>query len=266
MTQTGSRAAAEADVRTVPVCGLPVAVLDYGRAVELILGWAEDRETVYAVEAANTHVAAQSRRDKEFGAAMDRFDLVCPDGMPLVWAANHQIPHEERMRDRVYGPTLMLRTIKASEKEPVRHFFLGGRESTLKKLEARFKEDCPDAVLAGAYSPPFGEWPEDEFERICEKIRESGSNIIWVSLGCPKQEMWIGQHKDRMPPGVYLGVGAAFAFHAGEVRQAPLFLQRIGMEWFYRLLMEPRRLFRRYLVNNALFIGYWLADTMKRND
>ncbi|MDE0595059.1 MAG: WecB/TagA/CpsF family glycosyltransferase [Akkermansiaceae bacterium] len=266
MSDLKSEAAAKAGVRTVPICGLPIAVLDYARAVEIILTWAQDRERAYAVEAANTHVAAQSRYDKAFGAAINRFDLICPDGMPLIWAANHQIPEEERMSDRVYGPNLMLRTIEASVGTPVRHFFLGGKKSTLEKLEARFAKDCPGAELGGSYSPPFGAWPDDEFERICERIRETRSNVIWVGLGCPKQETWIGNHKNRLPPGVYLGVGAAFAFHAGELKQAPPFLQRIGMEWSYRLLMEPRRLFKRYLVNNALFVGYWLADTIKRDD
>lgn len=248
------------DIRTVSVCGLPVAVLDYDMAIDHIFNWALRGDTSYAVEAANTHVAALSRHDEEFGAAMKRFDLICPDGMPLIWAANHGLPEEQRMNDRVYGPTLMLRAIEKSESTAgIRNFFLGGKESTLEKLEERFSGEH----LAGSYSPPFGDWPEDEFDRICTRIKESGANVIWVGLGCPKQEKWIGQNKDRLPPGVYLGVGAAFAFHAGEVSQAPAFLQRIGMEWFYRLLMEPRRLFRRYLVNNTLFIKYWIMDTVK---
>lgn len=251
-------------VRTVPVCGLPVAVLDYAGAVEAIFGWARRQDRAYAVEAANTHVAALARRDEEFGSAMSRFDLVCPDGMPLVWAANYTLSEDDRMKDRVYGPTLMLRAIEASEKEAdIGHFFLGGMESTLESLENRFSEDHPNARLAGSYSPPFGEWPEAEFERICDHIRQSGANIVWVGLGCPKQEKWIAKNLDRLPPAVYLGIGAAFAFHAGEVSQAPMMLQRIGMEWLYRLLMEPRRLFRRYLVNNTLFVTYWVKDTMR---
>lgn len=254
------------DVETIPVCGLPVAVLDYDQAVHRILAWAAAGDRAYAVEAANTHVAAMARSDADFGAAMARFDLVCPDGMPLVWAVNHCLPAERRLGDRVYGPTLMLRTIEASQGDSgIRHFFLGGTESTLAKLEARFVQDCPGAVLAGSYSPPFGDWPEDEIERICERIAAVRGNVIWVGLGCPKQEKWIGRNKDRLPPGVYLGIGAAFAFHAGEVRQAPAVVQRLGMEWAYRLAMEPRRLWKRYLVNNTRFIKYWLADAVKED-
>ncbi|RYD26389.1 MAG: glycosyltransferase, partial [Verrucomicrobiaceae bacterium] len=118
------------------------------------------------------------------------------------------------------------------------------------------KDRFPGAVIAGAYSPPFGEWPAEEHERIFQLIRDSGASLIWVGLGCPKQERWIARFKDRLPPGVYFGIGAAFAFHANRVRQAPAFLQKIGMEWAFRMLTEPRRLFRRYLVNNSLFLWY----------
>ena len=256
--KSGSRRA----IPTVLICGLPVGVLDYDTAVDCIFTWAREGGSVRAVEAANTHVAALTRHDREFGAAMARFDLVCPDGMPLVWAANHALPEEKRMTDRVYGPTLMLRALDAdNENGEIRHFFLGGSETTLEKLGERFS-----GRFVGSYSPPFGSWPEDEFERICDKIRAVNANVIWVGLGCTKQEKWIADNKDDLPPGVYLGVGAAFAFHAGEVPQAPHFLQRIGMEWLYRMAMEPRRLFRRYMVHNTLFIRYWLSDTIRGDD
>ncbi|NNC90701.1 MAG: WecB/TagA/CpsF family glycosyltransferase [Akkermansiaceae bacterium] len=247
--------------QTVPVCGLPVAVLDYRQAVRQIMDWAAHGDRAYAVEAANTHVAALTRSDPEFEAAMKRFDLVCPDGMPLVWAANLSLPPGARMDDRVYGPNLMLRAIEASSGEPsIRHFFLGGEQRTLDRLGERFAADCPESVVAGSYSPPFGTWPDDEFERICGKISECGANVIWVGLGCPKQELWIAQNKDKLPPGVYLGVGAAFAFHAGEVRQAPYWLQRFGLEWAFRLLQEPRRLWGRYSKYNTIFVREFLRD------
>lgn len=253
-------------IETVPVCGLPVAVMDYEHAVNQILTWAATGNDAYAVEAANTHVVALHRSDSEFGQAMARFDLICADGMPLVWAANRALPPERRMTDRVYGPNLMLQTIETSQGwKGIRHFLLGGKESTLEKLETRFEAGCPDAMMAGSYSPPFGDWPDDEIDRICGKIADSDSNVIWVGLGCPKQEMWIARHKDRLPAGVYLGVGAAFAFHAGEVRQAPELLQRAGLEWAYRLMIEPRRLWRRYLVNNTRFIKFWLTDALKKS-
>jgi N-acetylglucosaminyldiphosphoundecaprenol N-acetyl-beta-D-mannosaminyltransferase len=262
---TGRRAphAEISDLETVEVIGVKVAVLDYARAVQVILEWAEKGDRAYGVAAANTHVAALARHDRAYGAALGRFDLICPDGMPLRWSVNHSMPESQRLRDRVYGPTLMLKTLEGSDGlDHIRHFLLGGEERTLEKLGERMQEEFSGPQLAGSYSPPFGEWPEDEFERICGKITESGANVVWVGLGCPKQELWIGNNLHRLPPAVYLGVGAAFAFHAGEVRQAPAIVQRAGMEWCYRLVMEPRRLWRRYLVHNSLFIRYWVHDTL----
>ena len=251
-------------MQTVSVIGLPVAATDYQGAVAWILEHAAKGDRAYAVEAANTHVAALSRSDGAFGRAMSRFDLICPDGMPLVWSVNAGLGQDSKLTDRVYGPTLMLEALRATDaaSQGFRHFLLGGKESTLAALETSFTEKFPRAVIAGIHSPPFGEWPEDEFDTICRKITASGANLIWVGLGCPKQEHWIAAHKDRLPPGVYFGIGAAFAFHAGEVRQAPPLLQRLGLEWIYRLLMEPRRLFRRYFTYNSLFIYYTLRDRM----
>ena len=251
-------------MRTHSVIGLPLACTDYAGAVAWILEKAADRGTTYAVEAANTHVAALARSDPDFGDTMRRFDLIVPDGMPLVWSLNAALPPEQRLGDRVYGPTLMLETLRASAGCPeFRHFLFGGKESTLDKLHESFVERFPGVAIAGSYSPPFGEWPDDEFDRICRKIRDSGANLIWVGLGCPKQEHWIARHKDRLPPGVYFGIGAAFAFHAGEVSQAPALLQKFGLEWAYRIAAEPRRLFKRYFTYNSLFLWYSLRDRMK---
>jgi len=250
-------------MRTLSVIGLPLACTDYAGAVEWILERATSAQTALAVEAANTHVAALARSDAAFGAAMSRFDFIVPDGMPLVWSINAELPPNQRLTDRVYGPTLMLETLKATASRPeFRHFLLGGKESTLAKLETSFSERFPGVSIARTYSPPFGEWPEEEFERICALIRESGANLIWVGLGCPKQEHWIARNKDRLPPGVYFGIGAAFAFHAGEVSQAPAVLQRLGLEWAYRIAAEPRRLFKRYFTYNSLFLWYTLRDRM----
>ncbi|MGJ8672981.1 WecB/TagA/CpsF family glycosyltransferase [Rubritalea sp.] len=261
---------------TVDVIGLPVAVIDYASAIAWVFEKALQDDCAYAVEAANTHVAALARHEKDFGEVMSKFDLICPDGMPLIWAINRALAKgksvEEKegsghtcesvkltgkLTDRVYGPTLMLKAIEASsENKKLKHFFLGGAQSTLDKLHQRFQKEYPASQITGSYSPPFGDWAEDEFERIREKIVESGANLIWIGLGCPKQERWIAAHKEQLPPGCYFGIGAAFAFHAGEVDQAPSWMQSIGMEWFYRLCKEPRRLWKRYFIYNLLFMWY----------
>ena len=252
------------DFQAVSVIGLPVAVTNYQKAIDWIKAAALKNDRAYAVEAANTHVAAHARHDEEFGKVMANFDFITPDGMPLVWSVNRQLPDSEKLTDRVYGPTLMLKTIEATQAQPeFKHFLFGGKQSTLDKLNKRFATDYPATSIAGSYSPPFGDWPADEFERICEKIKTSGANLVWVGLGCPKQEAWIAKHKDQLPPAVYFGIGAAFAFHAGEVKQAPGWIQRCGIEWLYRLCKEPRRLFKRYFTYNSLFLWYALRDQMK---
>lgn len=251
-------------MRSIPIIGLPIAATDYAGAVDWVLQAARRADRAYAVEAANTHVAALARQDPAFGDSMSRFDLIVPDGMPLVWAANAHLPATEALKERVYGPTLMLKTLEATQdRAEFRHFLLGGRPTTLETLHEVFARRFPGSVIADSYSPPFGEWPENELDRILDRIRESGANLIWVGLGCPKQEHWIARHKDQLPPGVYFGIGAAFAFHAGEVRQSPPLLQRLGLEWAYRLAMEPRRLLKRYVVYNSLFIYHLLRDQMR---
>ena len=253
-------------VSNIPVIGLPLAVTTYAGAVEWILERAQNRNATYAVEAANTHVAALARTNEAFGEAMRQFDLICPDGMPLVWALNSKLSDGKKLTDRVYGPTLMLETFKATEGKPAfSHFLLGGKQSTLDRLIQNFGRRFPEAAISGSHSPPFGEWPESEFEIIAEKIKASGANLIWVGLGCPKQEHWIAANKHRLPPGVYFGIGAAFAFHAGEVRQAPMAFQRLGLEWAYRVTMEPRRLFKRYFTYNSLFLYHLLRDRLRLN-
>ena len=251
-------------LKIVPIIGLPVAATTYAGAVGWVLQHALDGGS-YAVEAANTHVAALAKTDAKFGEAMQAFDLICPDGMPLVWAINSKLPASEKLTDRVYGPTLMLEVLKATDGKSTtfKHFLLGGKQSTLDKLKAQFATRFPGVAISGSHSPPFGEWPAEEFETISEKIRSSGANLIWVGLGCPKQEHWIAANKHRLPPGVYFGIGAAFAFHAGEVKQAPPLIQRLGMEWAYRVAMEPRRLFKRYFTYNSLFLYHLLRDRIR---
>lgn len=249
-------------LKIVPIIGLPLAATTYAGAVAWTLAHAAKNDRAYAVEAANTHVAALARTEPEFGAAMAQFDLICPDGMPLVWALNSRLPAADKLTDRVYGPTLMLETLQgtAGKQQEFRHFLLGGKQSTLDELTKRFAAKFPETAVVGSHSPPFGDWPDGEFETIVQKIQGSGANIIWVGLGCPKQEYWIAANKHRLPPAVYFGIGAAFAFHAGEVRQAPQMIQRYGMEWAYRVAMEPRRLIKRYFTYNSLFVYYLLRE------
>lgn len=248
-------------MRFLPVLRLPLAATDYAGAVEWIKDVALAGDRAYAVAAANTHLASLARHDPDFMRTMELFDINFPDGMPLVWAMNHRLPHDQQLKDRVYGPTLMLETMKSTAGDPrFSHYLLGGKESTLEKLRANLPSRIPGIAIAGTYSPPFGAWSADETKRIFERIRDSKANLIWIGFGCPKQETWIATHKKELPPAVYFGIGAAFAFHAGEVAQAPPWIQSCGMEWLFRLCAEPRRLFKRYVTYNSLFLWYSLGD------
>jgi N-acetylglucosaminyldiphosphoundecaprenol N-acetyl-beta-D-mannosaminyltransferase len=247
----------------LPVIGLSFTITTYDKAVDWVTARALAADAVYAVSAANSHVAALARNEPDFGDVMRKFDLVCPDGMPIIWCLNLHLPREHRLRERVCGPTLMLETFRKTEgNKNVSHFIFGGKQSTIDQMVSRFTHLFPSSRIAGSYSPPFGDWSEEEKRNILQKISDSGANMIWVGLGCPKQERWIIENKDLLPSGVYFAVGAAFTFHSGEIRQAPIMLQKSGLEWVYRLLMEPRRLFRRYLVYNSLFIYYMIHDAL----
>lgn len=242
-------------IKTCPLLGTPLAITDYEQAAAIAQAWAGEPR-VRAVAAANTHMVALARHDPAFAATLAYFDMIVPDGMPLVWAMNRR---GAALRDRVYGPTLMLHTLA---RPGTSHFFLGGTEPLLGALVCRLRERFPGLDIAGVYAPPFGEWTPEENARIIEKIAASGAHIIWVGLGCPKQERWIAAHKAQLPPGVYFAIGAAFAFHAGQVSQAPAWMQQRGLEWAYRFAMEPRRLWKRYVVYNTLFLWYLLLESL----
>lgn len=247
------------EITTSPVLGVPLAVTDYARAVDQAKRWAAGRQRAYAVAAANTHVVTLARHERSFAQTMARFDLILPDGMPLIWAMNRKLASP--MKDRVYGPTFMLRCLEATQSEEYSHYFVGGTDDLLSALTTRLRARFPGLHIAGTYAPPFPPWPADEDRRIISRLTEARANFVWIGLGCPRQERWIAAHLEQLPPAVYGGVGAAFAFHAGRVPQAPPWMQKAGLEWLFRLLAEPRRLWRRYFVYNSLFLYYLARDT-----
>jgi N-acetylglucosaminyldiphosphoundecaprenol N-acetyl-beta-D-mannosaminyltransferase len=235
---------------TAPVLGLPVSVCNYSQAVANLRTRANSLSIPYLVAAANTHLVALAHRERPFREAMAKFHLIVPDGMPLVWYLN--LIHGAGLKDRVYGPDLM-RQMLATAESGERHFLLGGAEAERTRLELVLAREYPRANIVGSYSPPFGTWPAEEEENIIRLLRESSPTFVWVGLGCPKQELWLAHLESNLPPAVYLAVGAAFSLISGTVKRAPASWQRLGLEWAFRLLMEPRRLWRRYLVNNTYF-------------
>lgn len=245
----------------VSIFGTPVHVATYQSMVDLVHCWSEE-PGVRTVAAVNVHNITMAAEDAAHAANLKTFDAAVPDGMPLVWWINRFSPH--RLKDRVYGPTLMLRCLDASQAWTASHFLMGSTPEILAQLQIKLRERFPKAKIAGAYSPPFGQWTAEENARILHAIRESGARLIWIGLGCPKQERWLAVNKSQLPPGVYFGVGAAFAMHAGMLRQAPAWMQRHGLEWIFRFIMEPRRLWERTFKYNSLFLWHTLKHALRK--
>lgn len=207
----------------------------------------------------NVHTVVTSRKDTKLRDATNDSFLSVPDGKPLSIVARWRGLKDV---DRVAGPDFMPHFIGTAK--DVRHFFYGSTPETLEKLAANLRTRFPGVQIAGTYSPPFGPMSPEETKKALETIRQARPDLIWVGLGAPKQEYWMAQHWQDLRPAVLLGVGAAFDFHAGQLARAPSWVRRSGLEWLHRLLSEPRRLWKRYLVTNSLFIYYLANDLLWR--
>jgi N-acetylglucosaminyldiphosphoundecaprenol N-acetyl-beta-D-mannosaminyltransferase len=243
--------AAAADFSTRTILGVPVAMVDYDRAIAVMDQLIERRERGY-VCAAPVHALMVAQDDPEMLAALRGATMVVPDGMPLVWAANSL---GERLGDRVYGPELMSRYSRHSAARGHRVWLYGGRDQgSLVQLALSLRRLHPGIQVVGGYSPPFRALAPDEEATVVRQINEARPDVLWVGIGVPKQEKWMARMRERLDAPVLVGVGAAFDFHAGLIPQAPDALQRLGLEWVFRLVQEPRRLWRRYLRYNPRFV------------
>lgn len=233
------------------VLGVRVSAVNLKSATGLIQKAIEDGKKEY-VCVRDAHGVIRCQNDPELRSIHNRAFLVTPDGMPLVWALKHA-GHSES--GRVYGPDLMLSVFEAGRSKGLRHFLYGATTKTLEQLQARLLGRFPEAQITGSYAPPFHELSPQEEADIADRINRSGADIIWVGLSSPKQELWMARMRDRLEASMLIGVGAAVDFHAGLKRQAPRIIQRSGFEWAFRLLCEPRRLWRRYAFVVPTFIS-----------
>lgn len=234
----------------VNILGVGISAINMQMAVETIEGWIASREQHFVcVTTVNEVVQCQS--DPALRETINRSGLVTPDGMPLVWLSRWQgFAHV----DRVYGPDLMLAACARSVATQYRHFFYGGTEGVVGELVQRLSGRFPGLQIAGTYAPPFRPLSVEEDTAAVDMINASNPDIVWVGMGGAKQNRWMASHVGRLKAPVLVGVGAAFDFHAGRKKQAPRWMQRNGLEWLYRLSQEPRRLWRRYLLSNPLFV------------
>ncbi|WP_064692400.1 WecB/TagA/CpsF family glycosyltransferase [Rhizobium aegyptiacum] len=233
------------------VLGVRISAVNLKSATGFIQKAIEDGRKEY-VCVRDAHGVVRCQDNPELRSIHNRAFLVTPDGMPLVWALK-RAGHSES--DRVYGPDLMLCVFEAGVSQGLRHFLYGATAETLERLQARLLARFPQAQIVGTYAPPFHKLSLQEEADVADRINRSGADIIWVGLSSPKQELWMARMRDRLEASMLIGVGAAFDFHAGLKRQAPRIIQRSGFEWAFRLLCEPRRLWRRYALVVPTFIS-----------
>lgn len=242
----------------VNILGIGVSAVNMMTALDTIEAWISQSEPHY-VCVTNAHGIMESQHDENLRCIHNAAGLVTPDGMPLVWLSRLKGFHDV---ERVYGPDLMLALCERSENAGYRHFLYGGTPTILERLTANLQQHFPALNIVGVYSPPFRPLTDEEDAEIVKTINAAEPHIVWVGLGAPKQEYWMAEHIGKLTAPVLLGVGAAFDFHAGTKRQAPRWIQRSGFEWLYRFMTEPRRLGKRYLVNNPLFLWLILLQTL----
>lgn len=238
-------------LKRVNVLGVGVSALNMDLALAEIAEAVEKKNKGY-VCVTGVHGVSEAQTDPDFRQILNRCFLCTPDGMPLVWVGRLQ---GQKQMDRVYGPDLMLAVMEESERRGWRHFFYGGANGTADLLKAKLTARFPKLQVVGTYEPPFRPLNAEEQAALAESVRLTKPDMMWVGLSTPKQERFMSEYLSRLDVTLMFGVGAAFDFHAGKVRQAPYWMQRSGLEWFFRLCSEPKRLWKRYLRNNPLFVA-----------
>ena len=237
--------------------GVSVSVTDVDRAYQTITRWIDRRDKQYiCVCPVSTIVDCQ--KDERYKTIVNHAGMVTPDGMPVMWMGRLKGHPDIR---RTYGPDLMRTVCRLGQERGIKHFFYGGTEETNARLVEQLKTEYPAIQIAGSYAPPFLACGELEKEVVLERIRQVRPDILWIGLGSPKQDYWMANHRERLDVPVLVGVGAAFDFLAGVKPQAPPWMQKSGLEWLFRLGSEPRRLWKRYLFGNTVFVFLILKES-----
>jgi N-acetylglucosaminyldiphosphoundecaprenol N-acetyl-beta-D-mannosaminyltransferase len=240
----------------------PVAVsaFTFDAGVEGVLA-ARDAGDRLSVHFCSANTVVEASQSDPVRAALACAEVVAPDGMPLVWVGRLQGQHVER----VCGPDFMLALVDRGRAIGYRHYLYGGAPGVAEELATRMKERFPGADFVGMDVPPFRALTADEDAAAVAAINRARPDCVWIGLGSPKQDLWVADHRDRLDAAAVLAVGAAFDFHAGTKRRAPLWMQRSGTEWLFRLVTEPRRLWRRYTVVNLQFLVLVVRQALKRD-
>lgn len=245
-------------MKRVNVLGVGISVLNLRTALDAIAAAVRDRRKGY-ICVTGVHGVMEAQDDDNFKKILNAAFLCTPDGMPMVWAG--RLAGHREMR-RVYGPDLMFDVCAWSETSGAKHFFYGGADGVAALLAQKLKAKFPKLEVTGSFTPPFRRLNADEENNLAAQIAAAQPDILWVGLSTPKQEKFMAEYLPKLDATLMIGVGAAFDFHSGRVRQAPRWMQRCGLEWFYRLCSEPRRLWRRYCRNNPLFVLKFLGQQL----
>ena len=243
----------------VNVLGVGISVLNLRTALEAVAAAVRDRRKGY-VCVTGVHGVMEAQDDPEFKRILNGAFLCTPDGMPMVWAGKLAGHHDMR---RVYGPDLMLDVCARSETSGAKHIFYGGADGVADLLARKLKGKYPELAVVGTYTPPFRALNEAEVKALQAQVAAAKPDIFWVGLSTPKQEKFMAEYLPKLDATLMFGVGAAFDFHSGRVKQAPRWMQRSGLEWLHRLGSEPRRLWRRYFRNNPLFVLKYLGQLLR---
>ncbi len=241
------------------ILGVGINAVDYESAVDKIADAAREHRP-FAVSALAVHGVMTGALDSAHRHRLNKLDLVVPDGHPVRWAMKWL--YRVNLPDRVYGPNLTLEVCRRAAKEGLGIYLYGSQSDVLKKFEENLKTQFPNLIISGTQASLFRQVSEKEQLEIAEKIEKSGASIVFVGLGCPRQEIWVYENRNLISMPL-MAVGAAFDFHAGTVSQAPKWMQDRGLEWFYRLLQEPKRLWQRYLYLNPLYLSMIALQFLK---
>jgi N-acetylglucosaminyldiphosphoundecaprenol N-acetyl-beta-D-mannosaminyltransferase len=240
------------------ILGVGINQVSVTQAVEIIDSWIQSRTQKY-VCVTGVHGVMECQRDGSLMKIHNDSGLTVPDGMPLVWISKMRGSTDVT---RVYGPDLMLVVCRLGESKRYRHYFYGGKAGVPNELAERLKQRFSEIDVVGQYSPPFRPLTELEDEAIIRAINSANPDLVWVGLSTPKQEHWMASHRAALHAPALIGVGAAFDFLSGRLRQAPRWMMNAGLEWLFRLMMEPRRLWKRYTINNVLFLYYLFLEVV----
>jgi N-acetylglucosaminyldiphosphoundecaprenol N-acetyl-beta-D-mannosaminyltransferase len=238
------------------VLGVRLDAIQIPKAINLIKEFVKGSKTGYFIALIDSHQVMEGCKDPVFKAMLNSADLSLPDGMPLLWLAKKK---GFLLKRRVYGPELM-ETFLSQTRGEYSHFFYGGKPKVTERLAQVLKQKYPELRISGFYSPPFKQLDEEEDAGIIDLINNAKPDILWVGLGVPKQEKWIYTHRQKIKVPVMIGVGAAFDFLSGSKPQAPSWMRESGLEWTFRLITEPKRLWYRYLVLGPKFVIYLMLE------